>query len=141
MDDQSRIHISADFDNLTALRQFVHQRVAAYGVDPDTLYDVTLAIEEAFTNIIMHGYCGQPGGIEIQITRADDTLLLQLRDQAPPFDPTGVPSPDTTLPLQKRPLGGLGIHLIRQTMDEISYCQLPQGSNELTLIKYGICTV
>jgi anti-sigma regulatory factor (Ser/Thr protein kinase) len=54
---------------------------------------------------------------------------------APPFDPTRVPDPDLTLPLEERPLGGLGIYLIRQSVDKMVYRAVPEGGNELTLVK------
>ena len=51
------------------------------------------------TNIIEHGYQGQPGSIEIEVTTREDALIIQLRDQAPPFDPTSVPPPIYPSPL------------------------------------------
>lgn len=61
--------------------------------------------------------------------------MVCCRDQAPLFDPTNAPEPDMSLPLDLRPLGGLGVFLIRQYMDEMSYRVTPQGGNELTLVK------
>jgi anti-sigma regulatory factor (Ser/Thr protein kinase) len=89
-------------------------------------------------NIIIHGYHDRPGVIEIEIGSVGDSLMVCLRDQAPPFDPTRVLAPDITLPLEKRPLGGLGIHLARHFTDAMSHRVMPQGGNELTLVKQGV---
>jgi serine/threonine-protein kinase RsbW len=94
-----------------------------------------LAVDEAATNIIVHGYRGQPGAIEIDVEKQDSSLAVSLRDQAPPFDPTSVPVPDLSLPLDQRPFGGMGVHLIRQSMDEVIYRVPPQGGNELILVR------
>jgi serine/threonine-protein kinase RsbW len=110
----------------------------ALGVDAATIPDVVLAVDEAATNIILHGYQGQEGIIEIEVEQEGDALVVRLRDEAVPFDPTSVPLPDLTVPLEQRAPGGLGIYLIRQVMDEVAYRITSQGGNELTLVKRGV---
>ncbi len=130
------LRISADLKNLSTIRKFVEEVVSDGQNDPDTIGDIILAVDEAVTNIILHGYQGKPGSIDIQITKAEDKLTIGLRDQAPPFDPTAYDKkPDLALPLHERPLGGMGIYLIRRSMDEMTYRRMPQGGNELTLVK------
>jgi len=102
---------------------------------PRPIDDLVLAVDESATNIIMHGYRGQPGDIEVEIRRAPDAVVIYLRDRAPPFDPTRLPAPDVTLPLEQRPIGGLGVYLTRQLMDSVTHRLTSQGGNELTLIK------
>ena len=65
-------------------------------------------------------------------------IEIRLRDQAPLFDPTRVPTPDLTLSLYKRPLGGMGVHVTRQVVDAMRYRVTPEGGNELTLVKQAI---
>lgn len=110
----------------------------ALGVDAATIPDVVLAVDEAATNIILHGYQGQEGIIEIEVVQEGDALVVRLRDETVPFDPTSVPPPDLTVPLEQRAPGGLGIYLIRQVMDEVMYRITSQGGNELTLVKRGV---
>jgi serine/threonine-protein kinase RsbW len=100
--------------------------------------DLTLAIDEAVTNIIIHGYQGVPGIIELEVRRDGERLLVTIRDQAPLFDPTTVPRPDLSIPLDRRPFGGMGVHLMRESLDGIHYRALPGGGNELTLVKNAI---
>ena len=100
-----------------------------------------LAVDEAATNIVMHGYkrardptAGHRGrGRRTERAR----LSVFLRDQAPPFDPTATPVVDELPPLTERGPGGLGIFLIRKTMDEFRYRRTPDGWNELVLSIYG----
>jgi anti-sigma regulatory factor (Ser/Thr protein kinase) len=127
--------VAADVDNLAQLRRFVREATAALGADPEAVYCLELAVEEAACNAVTHGYQGLSGSIEVGVKRDGDAVLIRVRDWAPPFDPSGVPDPDLTLPLEQRPLGGLGIYLIRRSVDEVTYRLMPDGGNELTLTK------
>ena len=129
------LRIAADLKHLDAMRRYIQETATALEADAEGIHDALLAATEAATNIIVHGYRNKPGIIEIEMSREGDSLLVRLRDQADPFDPTSVPAPDLTLPLEKRPFGGMGIHLIRQVTDEMIYRALPTGGNELTLVK------
>jgi serine/threonine-protein kinase RsbW len=138
MDHVRVLRISAELNELEAMRQFVEEQARALGVESSAVYDVVLAMEELAINIVLHGYRGQPGTIEVEMRTVGDALEVRLRDQAPPFDPTLVPPPDTTLPLELRPPGGMGILLARHFMDSMIYHMLPQGGNELILVKQGV---
>ncbi len=138
MSTRSSLRVQAEVDQLAALRQFVEDRARALGVEQSAVYDLVLAANEIATNIVVHGYRGQPGEIDVELRPVDDAIEICLRDQAPPFDPTGAPTPDLTLPLHRRPRGGCGIHVTRQLMDLMIYRAPPQGGNELTLVKRGI---
>lgn len=107
------------------------------GVEPSVIAGVVLAVDEAATNIIVHGYGGQAGDIDVRLSRKGDALVVRLYDRAPPFDPATVPLPDTTLPLDERPIGGMGIFFMHRVMDEVCYRRTSDGGNELTLIKRG----
>ena len=132
------LRVAADVAQLATIRAFVEQQVRALGVDAAAIYDLILAVNEVATNIVVHGYRSQPGVIEIELRRLGDAIEIRLRDQAPLFDPTRVPMPDLNLPLHKRPLGGMGVHITRQIMDSMRYRITPAGGNELTLVKRAI---
>ena len=118
------LHVAADVAQLAAIRAFIEQQAQALGVDTSAIYDLILAVNEVATNIVVHGYRNQPGVIEIDLRRQGEAIEIRLRDQAPLFDPTGVPTPDLTLPLHKRPLGGMGVHVTRQIMDAMRYLMM-----------------
>jgi len=134
----SSLRIAAELKNLAEIRHFVQETATTLGVDPAMIPNVILPVDEAVSNIIAHGYQGQGGNIEIEVSREGDDLVIRLRDEAAPFDPTSVPPPNLTMPLEQRAVGGLGIHLIRQIMDEMTHRVTPQGGNELTLVKKEI---
>jgi serine/threonine-protein kinase RsbW len=129
------LHLSAELKNLAVIRRFMEEAAMELQAPRMAIEEMTLAVDEAVTNVIIHGYRRGPGTIEIKMYRDGDLLVVSLRDQAPPFDPTTVPKPDLDLPLDRRPLGGMGVYLIRESVDEILHRVLPQVGNELTLIK------
>jgi serine/threonine-protein kinase RsbW len=135
---ESTLRVSAELENLSVIRTFVTERGMALGANLDALYDVVLAVDEAATNIVVHGYQGRAGTIEIEVGLEGQALVVCLRDQAAFFDLHAVPLPDPSLPLEKRPLGGLGVYMMKQLVDRVIHRVPSQGGNELTLIKDGI---
>jgi serine/threonine-protein kinase RsbW len=131
----ARLRVPAELSSLAPLRHFARDTARALGAHGKTLDDLELAVDEAVTNIIEHGYAGRSGEIEIEVRRTVEGCLVCLRDQAPPFDPTQLPEPDVTLPLAQRPVGGLGMFLVRRLMDAVRYQRTTQGYNELILVK------
>ena len=132
------LRVAADVQQLASIREFVEARAGALGVDPSAVYDLVLAANEIATNIVVHGYRGRPGAIEVEIQSAGDTVTIVLRDQSPPFDPTQAAAPDITVPLERRRPGGMGIHLTRRLTDALLYRTTRGGGNETTLIKRGV---
>ena len=132
------LRMDAQLENLSAIRDFVEEMATRLKAAPTAIPNVVLAVDEMVTNIIVHGYQGQPGSIEIEVTTQGDALIIQLRDQAPLFDPTSVPPPDLSVPFDDRPPGGLGIYLTRKVMDEVQHGVTVTHGNALTLIKQHI---
>jgi serine/threonine-protein kinase RsbW len=125
----------AKLKNLESIRAFIQFAAREFGADRDASADIMLAVDEAASNIILHGYSLAQGMLELKIECQEGILIVLLKDWAPPFDPTTAAPPDLDLPLDKRPLGGLGIHLIRQMTDRIEYERTPDGANILSLYK------
>jgi serine/threonine-protein kinase RsbW len=125
----------ADLDDM---RLFLEQAVLWLGGGEEIAGDMVLAVNEAATNILLHGYQSQPGEVVIEVMRESDEMVVRLLDRAPLFDPTTVPPPDISLPLEERPLGGLGVHMMRQLCDELIYLIRSGGGNELRFLKYGV---
>jgi len=140
LDISAPLCIAAELESLAEIRRFVRERAAVLDVDPAAIADVVLAVGEAATNVITHGYRDQVGVIEIEVRREEDALIVHLRDEAAPFDPTTVPPPDLTLPPEERVMERMGIYLMRRSTDEMSHRITLQRGNELTLVKRGIGT-
>lgn len=128
-------YTTATVRDLNDMRDFLEQAVLTLVGNEDVAGDLVLAVNEAVTNSLLHGYDGQPGMVAISVEADGDDLFVRLIDNAPPFDPTSVPPPDITLPLEDRPLGGLGVHMMRQLSDELTYRFTETGENELTFVK------
>jgi serine/threonine-protein kinase RsbW len=124
---------------MVSLRQRLEQDLLAHGADPDAVADMIVALNEATVNIVRHGY-RHPGPVEMTLYRQENALRVELCDDAPLFDPTRVPTPDITVPLAQRPFGGMGIHMMREFLDELKYEQTVDGRNQLTLIKHDAFT-
>lgn len=130
-----QFRIAADVEQLIVARQFVEDTAARLDVKSDAISKIVLAVDELITNIIVHGYQGRPGSIDIELQAIGSDLEIRLRDQSPPFDPATVPEPAFDMPLDERPLGGLGIYLARKIMDSLTYQSTVGRGNELTLLK------
>lgn len=125
------------YETLDAMRVFVRQAAEDAGMEDGDSYKVQLAVDEACTNIIEHGCKGAcDEEIEITCTTSEDALMIMIRDHGQPFDPTCVPDPDVHTDLRSRQVGGLGIYLMRQMMDEVRYETLGESGNVLTLVKH-----
>lgn len=89
------------------------------------LNTVNLALDEIVTNIISYGYTDDENHeIEIELILLDGVLTVKVEDDAKAFNPLDQPEPDTDIPLEEKKIGGLGIHLIKNLMDELEYIRV-----------------
>jgi serine/threonine-protein kinase RsbW len=104
-------------------------------VSPDAAFLVSLALEELVTNCIKYGYddTGEHT-IRVELSVADHQLAMVVIDDGRPFDPLDAPQPELRLPVADRPIGGLGLHLLRKKADEMTY-ERRAGTNRVTLVK------
>ena len=132
-----RMTRAAYLESLTEFREFIKEHCAkAPGINNEILYDIQLAVDEACTNIITHGYQDlNPGSIILDLEIEPDKLTVVLTDFGHSFEPSSVPLPNIHAPLEERELGGLGLFLIRQTMDDMEY-QVTEDGNKMILTKY-----
>ena len=89
-----------------------------YALGDDLEFDLNLVLEELFVNSVRHGGCKT---VEFELAMMPDGVTLEYADRGPAFDPTQAAAPDVTAPLEDRPIGGLGLHLVRQIMRDIEY--------------------
>lgn len=125
----------ADAHKLASIREFVAQACKDLDLDRSATYHLTLAVDEACSNTIKHGYGGQGGKIVITVEPVEAGVRTVVRDWGIPFEPNAVPEPDITAPLDQRPKGGLGLYIIRQVMDEVHFEFDAENGNTLTMVK------
>ena len=131
------LRIQSDVNRLPEVRAFVRRTVADFGGSRRIADDLVQAVDEATCNVMLHGYGGKPGEIEIEVALHDRRIEIRLLDRGPIFDPTVAPPADATRPpVSTRPGGmGVGIHLLRTMTDEVRHHVRPDGGNELTLVR------
>ena len=132
-----RMTRAAYLESLGDFREFIKERCAGVpGVTDEILYDVQLAVDEACTNIISHGYAGlEPGSIIMDLDIHADRIAVTLTDFGHSFEPGSAPAPDVDAPIEERELGGFGLFFIQQSMDDMKY-QVTEDGNKMTLTKY-----
>lgn len=115
-------------DQLTAIG-------AAWSLEGKTILQINLALDEVFTNVVNYGIEDEPGqSVRFSFYHRGDSIEIVVCDNGRAFDPTRAAAPDLNLPLDEQPIGGLGIFLIRQYTDSISY-KRDGDRNILTLTK------
>jgi serine/threonine-protein kinase RsbW len=129
------LSVPAELGRLASVRAFVRERLATSVGDADAIADVVQAVDECVTNVIVHGYEGRAGEVEVRLEADDGRVVVRVLDGARPFDPTNVPPPDPDRSLADRLHGGMGVPLMRASVDELHHRLLPDGRNELTMIK------
>jgi serine/threonine-protein kinase RsbW len=134
MNQSFEITIKSDSTEIPAVSASLEEVMHAHGFSTDDILDTQLAVEEAITNIINHGYKNAIGEIIISCRINLYLAEIRIRDNAQRFDPLSLPEPNLEGTIQDRKIGGLGVFLIRQVMDEISY-RYENGQNILVMIK------
>jgi len=124
-------------EHLETLIGFVLSAAEQLNFDRKVQNQVRLATEEILVNVISYAYPGQNGEVTVSAdqTSGREGLRVEISDAGTPFNPLSKPTPDLTIPIKDRQIGGLGIFLLRETMNEVSY-RRENGRNILTFIKY-----
>lgn len=130
------LEINADLGQLKSIRDYARKIATELGVRPDAVDDLCLAVDEAVTNILTHGYEGA-GPIKLEISAEGPDLVVRLSDRALKFDLAIVPTVDLTPPGQRDKPGGFGVFLMHSVMDTITHRALATG-NELTMVKRNV---
>ncbi len=133
---RAHLIVPAHVDRLDEVTGFLEEQLENADCSPDDIFTITLAAEEIFVNIAHYAYDGGEGEAEIKFSFDNDTRIAEIvfSDNGIPFDPTSRPTPDISQEAGKRPVGGLGIHIVKQMMDGVHY-QYLGGKNMLAFQK------
>ena len=128
---------TCSLNNLEKICDYVTDCAKRAGLNETEVYAVQLAVDEASTNIMEHGYGREcPNRIDITCEILENGLKVVIYDDAAPFSPETIPEPDFNVSLEEVKPRGLGIFLMRKMMDEVRYQTTPDKGNTLTMIKY-----
>ena len=123
-------------ENVAAFRTFVEDACRRVGVDDSVCYDLKLAVDEACSNLVVHGYKGRdPGPIRVSFASTADEIVITITDRAPPFHPDDAPVPKLDAPASERRPGGLGWHMIKKLVDQLEYESDAKRGNRLKMVK------
>ncbi len=129
-----RLELSADLSNLQHFIDFVCSKARRLGFPPQRIQEIELVLEEALVNTIEYAYPdGAAGNLTLKLEQtAADCLCLEIQDHGVPFNPLAQSDPDIDLTLEERPVGGLGILLIKELADELNWYR-KDNRNHFTL--------
>lgn len=134
MENSNSFTIDSDILEIPKVSIALDRELRVHGFSEEDILDSQLAVEEAITNVIVHGYEKKAGKIVITCRITHGLAEVQIEDSAPPFNPLSIPNPDISVNIEERKIGGLGIFLIRQVMDDIVY-RYEDGKNILVMVK------
>ena len=129
------IVVANDISELERLYRGVSQFCQEHELSADIEGDLNLALEEIVVNVIRYGHPeGGKHEIQVWLSLEQDCVVAIVEDDGLPFNPLEAPEPDLDSPIETRPIGGLGIHLVRNITDGLAYCR-SEGRNRLVMRK------
>lgn len=132
---EKSIILANEISEISKLNDFIEDIGHEFSITPDVLFNLNLVLEEAVANVINYAYPKEDHEfIYLSASMHEGSIMLVLTDTGKAFDPTAAPEADITLSAEERQIGGLGIFLIRQIMNEVRYERI-DGKNILTLEK------
>ena len=130
------LKLAATVENIEAVTAFVDQQLEALDCPVKAQMQIDIAIDELMSNIANYAYRPEVGDVTVQVAVREEPLsvIITFIDGGRPFDPLSSEEPDITLSAEERSVGGLGIFMVKKTMDEVSY-EYREGQNILTIKK------
>ncbi len=128
--------LEATIENVTAVTDFVNEQLEAYDCPMKAQMQIDVAIDELFSNIAYYAYNPDvgPATVRVEVTEEPLSVIITFIDKGVPYDPLSTADPDITLSAEERGIGGLGIFMVKKTMDDISY-EYNNGQNILKIKK------
>ena len=132
-----KLNIEAKTENLDQVLAFVEEQLDELDCPPAKSIQISVAVEEVFVNISNYAYSPSVGQAEIFFDHTDDSkeMIMTFTDSGVPFNPLEREDPDVTLPAEQRQIGGLGIFMVKKSMDDVKY-EYKDGKNILTIRKF-----
>lgn len=132
----NELTIDATVNNIEAVTSFVEEKLAPFHLPVKSQRQINVAIDELFGNIALYAYNPDKGMAVVRVEFGDDppSVTITFIDRGTPYDPLARPDPDVTLSAEQRQIGGLGIYMVKKSMDDVSY-EYRDGQNILRITK------
>lgn len=132
----SEITVDAKIENLGTVTSFIDEELEKNDCPMKAQMQIDVAIDELFSNIAYYAYNPEvgPATIKVEVEKDPMSVVITFLDHGVPYDPLAKADPDTTLSVEERGIGGLGIFMVKKTMDDITY-EYKDGKNILTIKK------
>ncbi|MBQ3864926.1 MAG: SpoIIE family protein phosphatase [Clostridia bacterium] len=132
---KNRITVEARVENLPRVTDFVNAQLEEIGCSPKASFQIDVAVDEIFSNIAYYAYGEGTGDATVTVEKETEFVSVIFEDSGIPYNPLEKGDPDTSLPAQEREVGGLGIFLVKKTMDDMTY-EYKDGKNVLRIRKH-----
>lgn len=128
--------VDATIESIPVVTEFVDEQLEEYGCPAKAQAQINIAIDELLSNIARYAYQPDIGPATVQVEVVEDPLCVMITfiDHGVPYDPLAMADPDITLPAEERRIGGLGIYIVKKSMDEVTY-EYKNGQNILRIRK------
>ena len=129
--------VDAAIENIPAVTAFVEEQLEQYNCPMKAQMQIDIAIDELFSNIAQYAYTPKTGKatVRVEVTENPMAVVITFIDNGIPYDPLAKADPNVSLPANERQIGGLGIFMVKKSMDEINY-EYKNGQNILTIKKH-----
>ena len=132
-----KMTVDATVDNLNKVLAFIDEQLEANNCPMRVMLEIDVAAEELFVNVASYAYTSGIGSVAIEVNFEEKPKAVAIRfiDSGIPYNPLEKEDPDVTLPAEKRGIGGLGVFMVKKSMDEVTY-EYKDGKNHLTIRKF-----
>ena len=132
-----KMTVDATVDNLNKVLAFIDEQLEANNCPMRVMLEIDVAAEEIFVNVASYAYTSGIGSVAIEVNFEEQPKAVAIRfiDSGIPYNPLEKEDPDVTLPAEKRGIGGLGVFMVKKSMDEVTY-EYKDGKNHLTIRKF-----
>ena len=132
-----KMTVDATVDNLSKVLAFIDEQLEANNCPMRVMLEIDVAAEEIFVNVASYAYTSGIGSVAIEVNFEEKPKAVAIRfiDSGIPYNPLEKEDPDVTLPAEKRGIGGLGVFMVKKSMDEVTY-EYKDGKNHLTIRKF-----
>ncbi len=135
--EHNAIIIKSRTEFLQKVREFIEERTLQYGFSEDVAQNIVLAVDEACTNSIKHGYSNDPNQtIKVEVSQTPLYFEVRIYDKGKTFNPDAIEEPDVKKNIQRHERGGFGLYLMKKLMDKVEFHFVPGSENTIVMRKY-----